>query len=297
MTHEERTPLHARSLPGVVSEEAPTWRGMPMRGLYFVESRLAEGARPDTGRGPAVLLPGSWDPHQGEYSNAVLRSLLEEAGAPSVFEAHYRFEGQDGRFEPDAVVADLVDIFLDAASPPTVVGLCLASPFVLEALLAACERDPAPPVAGVLVIGNGVPGHLNRLGRMTFRNYTNKTIAAISKRFSYAGHNFTSDNIVRGEQWLRESRLTAALARAEKDGPITPFPVPVESLYFRFDISTREVRALTRRVFGIERAAPLIPGYHRSLRRPSPADDTILAFYESTQAAARAKAPGATGED
>ena len=277
-------PLHSRNIQGICSREETTWRGAPLHGLYFVESTLPdgpkEGAHP---MGPIILVPGSWDPRQGEYSDNLICTLLRECGATVVLEVHFRYQYQDGYFEPDAFVDDLVVIYSELEALPTVVGLCFACPFVLEALLMACEKDLSPGVAGVLVIGNGVPGFLNRLGLVTLRSLTNKLMAAGTRHLLYNGHPHTQGNNVRGEAWLKNSRLVAAMSKADPTGPVKPFPVPVETLYFQLDISTRQARALTRRVFGVPESSERIPGHHRALRRRSPADAVIARFYEKTQ--------------
>jgi len=284
----ERLPLHHREIPGIVSRTVTTWRGKPLRGLYFVESTLAGVATSgDSPKGPALLLPGSWDPREGEYSDNLIRNLLQASGAPAVLEGHYRFDDQDGYVEPAALVDDLTSIYLDHEDPPTVVGLCFSCPFVLEALLKACEQEPTPPVAGVLVIGLGVPGFLNAVGRTALHSHINMKVGAEARHLKYTGHAHTAGNNARGESWIRDSRLTRAMRAVDQDAPIQPFPVPVDALYFRLDVATRQARQLTRHVFGITGKRPAIPGYHRSLRRRSPADAMIAAFYEETQGMSR----------
>ena len=293
MMFQQRPPRHVRKIAGIRSREVAGWRDIPLNALYFVEHTLPGGAGRDPRRGPALLLPGSWDPIQGEYSDNLIRSLLFETGAPAVLEAHYRHGGQHGYVAPAALVEDLAAIYLDPDSPPTVVGLCFACPFVLEALLVARERCPAPPVAGVLVIGYGLPGFLNTVGRTALWSHINMKVGAEARHCSYTGHTHVAGNNARGVAWTRGSRLLAAMEQAAKETSQTPFPVTVDSLYFRLDISTRQARALTRQLFGIDGERDAIPGYHRSLRRRSPADQMIAAFYERTQTAAAASHSGA----
>jgi hypothetical protein len=282
-----RPTLHGRSLPGISSRELTTWNGVPLRAMYFIESRMPGGIKwEEAAMGPAVLFPGSWDPWNGEYSESLIQRLLVDCGAPAVLEGHYRWEGQDGYFDPAGVLVDLTEVLLNSPRPPTVVGLCIAAPILLEALLASCERAGRPPVAGVLVVGAGVPGFLNRLGRFTLRNYTSKTLKSIVSRLTYSGHTFTSDNIIRAVDCFRGSRLASALA-ADIDGDFeSSFPVPVETLYFRVDIATMESRMRIRKLFGITHESECIPGYHTHLRDPSLADDRIVEFYKITQARA-----------
>lgn len=281
-----RPALHSRTLPGICSREVTTWRGAPLRGIYFVENTLPEDLRAATDRGPVLLVPGSWDPKQGEFSDNLIRALLQESGAPSVLELHYRYDGEDGYVDPGALVDDLVNIYLDREAPPTVVGLCFSCPFLLEALLIARERDPSPPVAGVLAIGLGVPGFLNAIGRTALRSHIHMKVGAEARHLSYTGHPHVAGNNARGEAWISQSRLKAAMLALDPEGPVLPFPVPVETLYFQLDVSTRTGRALVRRLFGIVETGASLPGYHRSLRRRSPADARIMEFYGRTQCAA-----------
>lgn len=292
----ERLPLHLREIPGLCTREVTEWHGIPLRALYFVEITLPPNqATVSSRKGPVILLPGSWDPRQGEYSDNLIRSLLVDAGAPAVMEGHYRHDGQDGYVEPAGLVEDLASIYLARESPPTVIALCFACLFAMEALLVARNQDPAPPIAGVLLIGQGVPGFLNAIGRTALRSHINMKVGAEARHLIYTGHSHTAGNNARGEAYARASRLVAAMTEADPATPIQPFPVPVDALYFRLDVSSGRGRALVRQVFGITTKNPLIPGYHRSLRRRSPADPMIVQFYLRSQAHSREDTSATTG--
>ncbi|MDP7640704.1 MAG: hypothetical protein QGG73_13500 [Candidatus Hydrogenedentes bacterium] len=77
--------IHARYIDGIESRVVFDWFGRPMTGMYFVRSALP-GSIPDSENAtvPILLIPGGVDPQVGEYSEALVRNLLERVGAPDV---------------------------------------------------------------------------------------------------------------------------------------------------------------------------------------------------------------------
>ena len=132
--------IHSRNIEGIDSCAVTDWFGTPMNGVYFVKSTLPGGI-PSHGNAtsPIVLIPGGFDPHFGEYSNALIRDLLERVGAPAVYEAHFCHEEQAGFLHVRAFIEDLAHICTDPSAQPVIVGLCAGTLALFGGLLAATE--------------------------------------------------------------------------------------------------------------------------------------------------------------
>lgn len=275
--------LHKRQVRGLHTREINDWCGVPLKGTYLLESRIPNASGENTF--PLILIPGAWDPELGEFSEGLILEALKSGAVTSVYELHYRGEGQDGALVPESVVEDLVAMSMQPEMQPMFVALCAGAPLILEALLVAITRNPSPPVRGVLLIGAGIPGYLNRVGRAVALSVSHEKMVSVAKYLIYAGHPHTPPNYHRLEKWFRNSQFRVAMDNADVSRPMEDrFPVAVESLYFKMDIISREGRARLRRVFGVPHREDRLPGVHRALRNCPVADKKIL---EITQEIAR----------
>ncbi len=114
----ESTPLahHLRETEALHSEHATHWQGYQPRGLYFVKTTLRESPAADQGR-PVLLMPGGFDPLRGAYSDALIHGMLATPGIGSVWEAHYRYQGQCGYGYPPLLIDDIAHICAHSHTP------------------------------------------------------------------------------------------------------------------------------------------------------------------------------------
>ncbi len=275
-------PIHDRQIRGVQSRILTHWHERPLRGLYFVESTLSGGAGEATrGNAPAVLVPGAIDPRDGEFSERLIRSLLEDGNTPSVLEAHYCFESRSGYIEPDAIVEDLKILYNDGSHGPVIIGLCGGTLLILLAMWAAAGDAVAPQKAQTLIVGPYLPAYTNKFGKVLEAAIGKIKMAPGSMHLKYAGHRNTTRNLECLKTHYASSALGRALAGIDpKSRTNQPFPIPLDALYFKFDVATREGRARMRRLFDVPHSNDRIGGIHRDLRDAPDADAAILAFYE-----------------
>ena len=270
--------LHTRHLDGIKSEQVESWENTPLVGCYLLKSTLEnQNARTNSGP-PVILIPGGWDPKQGEFSENLVRTLLEDEGASAVYELHYCFEGQDGYDEPDSVVQDLTVMSLGEARP-VFVSLCAGGVLSLESVYRVVKENTAPSISGVFSIGPGT-SYLNRVGKTVVYSLTNTKFSAFSKHFVYAGHDHTIGNAKRQYTFWFTTLISKAIDDADPSEPIKgDFPVPVDVLYFQIDLVSREGRARLRRVFQSNHRSDNLPGAHGPLRNSKIADKQITGFY------------------
>ncbi|MDP7639764.1 MAG: hypothetical protein QGG73_08625 [Candidatus Hydrogenedentes bacterium] len=278
--------IHSRNIEGIDSCAVTDWFGTPMNGVYFVKSTLPGGI-PSHGNAtsPIVLIPGGFDPHFGEYSNALIRDLLERVGAPAVYEAHFCHEEQAGFLHVRAFIEDLAHICTDPSAQPVIVGLCAGTLALFGGLLAATERSPNPSALGALSIGSYIPHQLNLLGR-SIRWSARRLVERDSARLrKYAGHNYLFQTGYALTDWYAESNLLESLLRARPNkAEEDRFPIPVEVVYFGRDILNARTRRRLRNLFDAPKAPKKVRGLHRSLRKSPDADSMIASFYQRMRA-------------
>lgn len=275
--------IHVRDLSGIKSEQVEDWEGTPLAGTYLLKNTLADQGRHASYGPPLVLVPGAWDPKEGEYSEALIRRLLEEERASAVYELHFCYEGQDGYDEPDTVVADL-QMMSQGEARPVFVSLCAGGILSLESVLRVVEITKTPSISGVFSIGPGV-GYLNRLGKFMIYSITNKKVKSVAKHLVYSGHDHTLGNAQRHYDFWFTTRITEALKAVDTAVPVKGgYPVEVEVLYFQHDLVSREGRARLRRVFQMEHRHDHLKGSHGALRNNPLADEHIALYYRKVAA-------------
>jgi hypothetical protein len=274
--------IHTRDIEGVESEAVTDWFGTPMRGLYFVKSTLPGNVLSDDKTTcPIVLLPGGFDPKCGEYSDSLVRDLLERVGVPAVYEAHFCHEKRAGYLHTASVVEDVVHMCTDASARPVLVGLCAATLPVFGGLVETADGSAKPTALGALTIGSWVPSQYNLLGYFIARSTLKMAKRQSGKVRRYAGHGYLLDNGVNLRAWYAESGLHEKLVEARSNkADADRFPFPVEMIYFRIDMINGRSRRRLRRLFDSPKSGPKASGIHRSLRKASDADAMIGSFYE-----------------
>ncbi len=284
----QRDPLHKRDIPGIESAPRFDWAGTPLKNLYFVESRLPDGPRKE-GLEPVILTPGGFDPYRGEYSDALVKRLLEDVGVPVVYEGHYTHEGNDGYLDIEGTVQDLVTVLTHGENRPLVTGLCGGTVCLGGALHRLGQRDDHA-TSGALLIGPYLTGRLNSFGKGVFYTALNMRNSPDARHWKYAGHGYTPSNTRRGDAWFQASQYNADVNAIDMKARNTnAYPIPVSTLYFKIDILNREGRARLRRMFDADEIKERIPGMHRDLTRIPEADDLIAGWVERTLAARDSK--------
>ena len=124
---------------------------------------------------------------------------------------------------------------------------------------------------------------------------TNAKTAIIARYLVRSGHPYTPGNVDRILDWYKRSRLREAINSVTADGKFNrDFPIPVEMLFWKSDIITRDGAARLRRVFNMPHSNTRMPGRHGSLRRTVMADEAIVAFYKKYAARADAACVAST---
>lgn len=268
--------LHQRRIDGIHSDYLTDWRGYPLQSLYALRSRLADsGGEP--ARPSAILLPGAFDPAKGEYSAGLIERLLTELRLPAVYEMHFRHRGVCGRLDVAAILEDL-DVMLSSRNgPPSLyVGLSGGAMVLGIALARAAERVGRPQCQSALLIGPHFPGYNTLFVSAVRRLFNGEEM--LRKVARHAGHPHVPDNVEQSLKWYETSTVKKNFDRIRAWTRPPPFPVPVETLYFRMDTMSRRGRRKLSRMLASSELRPRLPGIHRGLYRVSDSDTRILDF-------------------
>ena len=264
-----------RETEALHSEHVCDWQGDRPRGLYFVKTTLKDNPGGE-GR-PVLLTPGGFDPLRGAYSDELIHGMLRAPGVGSVWEAHYRYEGQCGFGYAPYLIDDITAICARSTTPPLVVGMSGGSLLLAAGLLLAAQHQPRPTVKAALILGMYLPGFENLFVRLLFPYYRRP---AMQERIArHCGHPYLLQTDVETRRWWDTQPEFRRLLENPRMKAWDRFPVPVELLFFRIDtLSRRGIRRM-HDLFDCTVHPRKIPGHHRSLRRDVPlAEEIIIDF-------------------
>ena len=266
---------HLRATATLHSEHATDWQGYRPRGLYFVKTTLKDNPAGE-GR-PVLLMPGGFDPLRGAYSDELIHGMLRAPGVGSVWEAHYRYQGQCGFGYAPFLIDDITAICARSATPPLVVGMSGGSLLLAAGLLLAAQHQPQPTVKAALILGMYLPGFENLFVRLLLPYYRRPSMQERINR--HCGHPYLLQTDVETWRWWDTQPEFRRLLENPRMKSWDRFPVPVELLFFRIDtLSRRGIRRM-HELFDCTVHPRKIPGHHRSLRRDVPlAEETIIDF-------------------
>lgn len=268
--------LHQRNIDGIRSDYLTDWQGHPLQSLYALRNRLTD-ADDDPDRPGVILLPGAFDPVKGEYGAGLIERLLTELRLRAVYEMHFRHRGICGRLDVSAILDDL-DTMLGSRNGPSniYVGLSGGAMMLAIALARTAERVGTPRCRGALLIGPHFPGYNTLFVSAVRRLFKGEEM--LSKVARHAGHPHVPENVEQSLKWYETSAIKEKFNRIRGWSKPQPFPVPVQTLYFRMDTMNRRGRRKLSRMLASGELRPRLPGIHRGLYRVADSDARILDF-------------------
>lgn len=269
--------LHTRDLPGVDSHYQFKWQGIDLHGVYMLEHRIAEVS---TNRdAPTVLLlPGLFDPFDGDYPATLINRLLIESKVSAVAEIHFRYEEQCGQLKPRAWLEDLRQIFLKSSNPPIVVSHSVNTIYVMVALLIATRKNPNPTVKASLLIGPSVPEHETGTTRWIRDTLENEGMRP--RLAEKTGHPFTQQNYRIHRRWYAQSGFKPYFEGLSPGQGRSPITIPVELCYFEQDTLNLLGQWKIHWLLNANIHRKKLAGHHRGLDQTPDAEEMILGFVK-----------------
>lgn len=265
--------LHKRQLEGIKTVHLQDWQGQKLDTLYLLEHTLADKAKPGV---PIILIPGVFDPVKGEYAESMIMTMLAEPGISSVYEAHFRHEGTCGLINPEGVVDDIRQIALRPAPKPILIGLSAGASAMAAGLLAAAQEKTELGITSALLIGPHLPTYQTIFVRTIERLF--ETQELLAKVARHAGHPYMPQNIERSLTWYQSSALKVMVDKVKRRDRHLHFPVPINTLYFKWDTTNTRGRRRLEWLLGGQQLPHTLPGVHRGLYRVPQAQSIIIDY-------------------
>jgi len=267
---------HQRKRKGLITETQTHWYNSPLTSSYLVKNTLNGSERTQYGH-PVILLPGGFDPHQGTYSENVIRQLLTKPNINAVYDVHFYSEKRAGYLDPESFIQDITKIYTTEGKKPILVGMSGSTLLLLFSLYRLKQKNHFPNAQSTLLIGPYVPSHHSLLGKNISLYYNRKKLR--EKVANHCGHQYLFGNSDRiQDYWDSNPVFSQAIRKKEFHNLAGSLKTSLDVLFFKLDTLSASGKRMLQDLFGANILKSQISKHHRSLLH-IPEFDEMLADY------------------